>query len=355
MTPSARSFNRRRDQLRILQFEGGGSWLDCLPWEAGTSESFRTQPLAVGGEVGPVQVRWGLESPIVPAAVVFPICHMPLLFLMNSSDAIVLGITGSVLRGASAVADSGITLDIDGDHSGNFVAGSVGLTGTIDGSVTNGNPFSSHDIPLTVGRGIVQSVIAADNDLDLAVTGAIANSRITRGHSQINLNVTGNVTNPRVAGELTGTVNGSVSGTRFVAGNFDDVTLTVNGNLANSQIETDDEISVNVTGRVTNSRLASTTGGVTLTVGTDLLSSTLVSADDDIILSVGRDFRGLAPSGSGDLIMTVGGSVLNSSWFLNGDTATVRAWRMPQGELLRKSKFTYPPSCIGAKARENVI
>lgn len=188
-------------------------------------------------------------------------------------------------------------------------------------------------------RRIINSTIAADNDLFLDVDGGVTNSDISSGHSEITATIDGSIKGSRFSGETTATIGGSVNDSRFRTSGFDDVTLTVGGGMNRTIIETDEDIVVNAMGNVTNSRFIASTGDVSLTVGGDLLKTTAISSDDLISLDVtgnvldgtfltddssqtwviGGNFRGVFNTGSGDLTMTVGGSVLKGSQFLQGD------------------------------------
>ncbi len=258
---------------------------------------------------------------------------------VQGSGGITLTVGGNVLPGASAVCDNGLTFTVGGNMSGTFVAGSSDLFGTVTGNVAAATLVSSSDASITVTGSVMKSTIEADNELFLDITGGVTDSDISSGHSDSLLTIDGSVKKSRFSGDTTGTIGSSITDTRFRASNFDDVSITVTGGLTRTIIETDNEIVVNATGTVANSRFISTTGGVSLTVGGNLLKTTAISSDDDISMNVtgnvlggsfltddsqqtwtiGGNFQGLFMTGSGDLTMSVGGSVLKGSQFLQGD------------------------------------
>ena len=292
---------------------------------------------------------------------------------INSSSKVTLTVGGSVLAGVAINADNSITLDIGGSVVGaKIVAGSGPFTGTIDGSVKSGAQLiGSSDISLTIGGSVTNSTITGDDDLDLTIDGNVSASTLKAGQSEITLSLAGNLTSSHVLGEITGTIQGNVSGSRFIAGGTKDVTLDISGKLSNTRIETDSEISVNVTGNVTGSTLIASTGGVTLTVGTDLLNSSLTSSDDDISLDVGRDvlgctllnddgdntitigrnLRGTLQSGSGDYTITIGGSVLNGTQILEGDTTILTITGNMDGKVVCDDLDLQVGGNVGKNAR----
>ena len=91
--------------------------------------------------------------------------------------------------------------------------------------------------------------------MDLTIGGSVAGSTLKTGHSEITLSVAGSVTGSHILGEVTGTIEGNVTGSRFIAGESSDITLDINGNMTNTRIETDNEISVDVAGKVSGSEL----------------------------------------------------------------------------------------------------
>jgi hypothetical protein len=261
---------------------------------------------------------------------------------IQGSGGVTLTISGNVLPGASAVCDNGLTFSVGGNMSGTFVAGSGDLLGTVGGSVTGASLIGSSDTSITVSGNVTKSTIAGDNELFLDIDGGVTDSDISSGHNVATLTIDGAIKGSRFSGETTGTIGNSITGSRFRASGFDDVTLTVAGSVTSTIIETDDEIALNVTGSVSKSRFIATTGGVSLTVGGDLLKVTAISSDDDIMLDVdgnvdgafytddssqtwtiGGNFKGLFMTGSGDLTMSVGGSVLKGSQFYQGDSLSI--------------------------------
>lgn len=257
---------------------------------------------------------------------------------IQASGGYSLAIGGNVLPGATAMCDDGATFTVDGNMSGTFAAGSGDFVGTVGGSVKGATIIGSSDISMTVAGSVLNSTIQADNELFLDINGGVTNSDISNGHGTSTLTIDGAIKNSRFDGGTTGTIGGSITDSRFRASEQNDITLTIGGDVARSLIETDNEIVLNATGTVSNSRIIATTGGVSLTVAGNLVKTTAVSSDDDIQLDVdgnvdgtfltddssqtwtiGGNFRGVFDTGSGDLTMSVGGSVLKGSQFLQGD------------------------------------
>jgi fibronectin-binding autotransporter adhesin len=257
-------------------------------------QSSQGYTLAIGGNVLP-----GATAASDSGATFTVGGNMMGTFMAGSGDFV--GTIAGNVKGATIVGSSDVSITVAGDVVNSTIEADNNLFLDVDGGITNSDISTGHEVvTLTVDGSIKNSRFSGETTGTIG--GSITDSQFrASGFDDVTLTVGGGVTRTLIDAdsEIVLNVTGNVSSSRFIS-TTGGVSLTVAGNLVKTTaISSDDDIVLDVDGDV---------------------DGTFLTDDNSQTWTIGGNFRGLFDTGSGDLTMSVGGSVLKGSQFLQGDS-----------------------------------
>jgi len=205
-----------------------------------------------------------------------------------------LTVGGSVLAGATVLAGDDIVATVTKNTSGNWGAG-ISISLTTDRVVAESRLSGGNDVAVTAAHGVNGAHLNAANAANLNIAqGGLSNSIVT-ANGALNASIVGPVANSQLASEFDATVGvtGSVVGSVLGSGSFD--------------------LELTVSGSVTRTTLFSQESDVTATIGGGLVQSVVIGGDaDDVRLTVNGNIDRTEIHGPSDVTVNVGGSLIRS-------------------------------------------